>query len=73
MAKDPVCGKKVGRNTKHFLEYGDKIFYFDCEACKITFQENPDHFLRKESRKGFLGWFTKGNKQVPKSCHEMKE
>lgn len=65
--KDPVCGVRVKKNTEHFLEYEGKTYYFDCQACKATFQENPQRFTKKGE--GFFNWLAKGSKDVPKSCH----
>lgn len=71
--RDPVCGVKVSKNTEYFLEYRGKRYYFDCAACKATFQENPDSYLRKKINKGFLSWLAKDSESVPKSCHEIKK
>jgi len=67
---DPVCGAKVDKKTKYFLEHNGKTYYFDCQACKATFHENPDRFIKKGD--GFLKWLAR-NKQAPKSCHDMKQ
>jgi YHS domain-containing protein len=71
--QDPVCGLKINKNTEYFLKYEGRTYYFDCQACKTTFQKDPDRFLIKKSGRGFLNWLAKGSKHVPKSCHEMKK
>lgn len=67
---DPVCGAKVSKSTEYFLEHQGKTYHFDGQACKATFEENPDRFIKKHN--GFLKWLAKGNKDVPKCCHDMK-
>jgi YHS domain-containing protein len=66
--RDSVCGAKVKKKTEFFLQYKDKIFYFDCQACRETFKNNPDSYIGK--KKGFFSWLNKGTDGVPKSCHE---
>ncbi len=71
--RDPVCGAKVNKDIKISLEYGGKIYYFDCQACKATFQEDPNRFLKKKTGIGLLKRLAKGSKDVPKSCHDIKK
>ncbi len=72
-ARDPVCKVKVAKETPHRLSYGGKIYYFDSQACKETFENNPQQFIKRKCGRNFLTWIAKGSKGVPKSCHEMKE
>lgn len=71
--RDPVCGKKVSKNTRYSLSCGGRQYYFDCKACKNTFAKNPRRFIPMQSGKGFLERLGEGSKEVPASCHEMKK
>ncbi len=70
--RDPVCGAKI-KNSEHILTYGGKTYYFDCQACKATFEKEPQRFDGRGSNRGFLKWLAKGSSEVPKSCHEIKK
>ncbi|MBU4446040.1 YHS domain-containing protein [bacterium] len=70
--RDPVCGAKINRDSKHFLEYSGKIYYFDCQGCKATFQEEPEKYIKKKSNVGFLKKLAKDTNSVPKCCHDIK-
>ena len=69
--KDPVCGVKVDRNTAYAFQCGNKVYYFDSQACKDTFKDDPGRFVQR-SGKGFLAWLKKGSKDVPRCCHDAK-
>ncbi|MCF7908078.1 MAG: YHS domain-containing protein [Candidatus Omnitrophica bacterium] len=71
--RDPVCGVRVSKNTEYFFSHQGKTYYFDCQACKATFQENIGDYLRRKPTDGFLNWIAKGSGKVPKSCHEGKQ
>ena len=66
--RDPVCGVGVGRSTPYTVKYGKKTYYFDCAACKHTFEQNPAAFVGKKAE-GLLGTLAKHQDGVPKSCH----
>jgi YHS domain-containing protein len=70
--RDLVCGVKVKKNSKYSLQYEGKTYYFDCQACKATFQETPQRYIKNKAGIGFLKWLAKGSKEVPKSCHEIR-
>lgn len=70
--RDPVCGKKVSRNSEYFVEYNGKTYYFDSPACKNTFQEEPQKYTQKNSTPGFLKRMAKDKNSVPKCCHQLK-
>jgi len=71
--RDPVCKAKVSKYSKHFSIYGKRTYYFDCPACRATFEEKPERFAGKGKNKGLLGQLAEGNEgRPPKSCHEMK-
>ncbi|MHB1708374.1 MAG: YHS domain-containing protein [Thermoplasmataceae archaeon] len=47
MAKniDPVCGMKVS-DASFTSNYAGKTYYFCCEHCKQTFDQNPIKYTR---------------------------
>lgn len=71
--KDPVCKVKVSKKTPYRVCYSGKTYYFDCQACKETFENNPQRFIKKKPSGDFLSWIARGSKDVPKSCHEQKK
>jgi YHS domain-containing protein len=71
--RDPVCGVKVSKKSKYFAEYGGKTYYFDCEGCKLTFEADPESFIKKKSGRGFLRPPKGGSGDVPRCCHDMKK
>jgi len=46
-ATDPVCGMTASGNP---LTHDGSTYYFCCAACRRAFAENPDAYVRKESR-----------------------
>ncbi len=68
--RDPVCGVKVSKKTKYVTEYAGKTYYFDCEACKSTFEGNPERFAKAKSGRRLL---KPPSQNIPKCCHDMKE
>lgn len=69
---DPVCGVKVTKKTPYVFHCGTKTYYFDCQACRKTFEDNPERFVKRKFGRGLIAWLAKGSKDVPKSCHDMK-
>lgn len=65
---DPVCGAKVSKNSDYSLEHKGKTYYFDSQACKATFKENIDRYVKKG--KGLIKWLANEHKKkaVPKCC-----
>lgn len=70
--RDPVCGAKISKDSEYLLKYGKRIYYFDCQACKTTFEKEPHRFIKERTKKNFLNWLSKGTAEVPKSCHDTK-
>jgi len=69
--RDPVCGTKVNKHSKYFSLYDKHTYYFDCPACRATFEGKPERFAGKG--KGFLARLAEGSDgKAPKSCHDMK-
>ncbi|MFQ5707864.1 MAG: YHS domain-containing protein [bacterium] len=47
MAKDPVCGMEVKVQTAESkLVYKGKTYYFCTPLCMVTFQNNPEKYLK---------------------------
>jgi L-lactate dehydrogenase len=45
MVKDPVCGMEIDEmEARHSAEYMGETYYFCTEACKTTFDANPDKY-----------------------------
>jgi len=51
--RDPVCGMEVSRITAvDEFEYGGKVYYFCSSACRKSFEENPDEYVRRHRQHG---------------------
>ncbi len=49
MAKDPVCGMQVDERTPAGKsEYKGKDYYFCSPGCKVSFDKEPEKFVRKD-------------------------
>jgi YHS domain-containing protein len=70
--RDPVCGMKVSKDSKYLLKYDNRIYYFDSQACKATFEKEPHRFIKRKFEKNFLRWLSQETTEVPKSCHDIK-
>lgn len=46
---DPVCGMEVDPATAAKATYAGKTYYFCSEDEKVTFQKNPEKYVRKSS------------------------
>ncbi|MFO7675457.1 MAG: YHS domain-containing protein [bacterium] len=47
---DPVCGMTVTEeNAACSYEFNGKKYYFCADACRDTFAENPDRYVRNRS------------------------
>ena len=44
--KDPVCGMKVNKDTKHQNDYKSKRYYFCSLNCKQSFDKNPGRYAK---------------------------
>lgn len=71
--RDPVCGAKVKKTTQHRSQWNGQQFYFDCAACKTTFEQDPGRYVSGREKKGFLGKLSEASDGLPKSCHEMNK
>ena len=61
MKRDLVCGRRVGKDSEHVVLHEGRTYYFDCQACKATFCEDPKRYLKKKRGEGFLKWLAKGS------------
>lgn len=53
MAKDPVCGMDVDEKEDAIkMDYKGRTFYFDSEACKETFKNNPEQYAKIGDKPG---------------------
>lgn len=44
---NPVCQVPVQKSTaKHVLEYKDEKVYFCCDGCKVSFEEDPEKYMK---------------------------
>jgi YHS domain-containing protein len=49
MAKDPVCGMEVDVKTaQNKLEYKGQTYYFCTALCMVTFQNDPEKYLKNQ-------------------------
>ncbi|MEM1774254.1 MAG: YHS domain-containing protein [Acidilobaceae archaeon] len=46
MPIDIVCGMEVPTTTKYKTIYKGKIYYFCCEDCLKSFEEDPEHYIK---------------------------
>jgi len=52
-ALDPVCGMTVQIEGAEFqTEYNGQTFYFCCEGCKTSFENDPERYLSKPAPTG---------------------
>jgi len=47
--KDPVCGMKI-EEENICADYKEKKFCFCSEACKTTFEENPEKYSKNKNK-----------------------
>ena len=46
MVEDPVCGMEISMETAPAkTEYEGQIYYFCSQACKETFDKNPEEYI----------------------------
>ncbi|GEM_PF-4695770 len=43
---DPVCKIEVGKKTPYAYKFNSRTYYFDFEACKQDFKEEPVKFIK---------------------------
>ncbi len=44
--QDPICGMEIGEDTKFRSSYKGRKYYFCSEACKTTFEKNPQAYAK---------------------------
>jgi xanthine dehydrogenase accessory factor len=47
---DPVCGMTVATASGRPLRYGGADYYFCCAGCRQAFEQDPDAYIKKETR-----------------------
>ena len=51
--KDPVCGMEIEESQAEAqTTYNGQAYYFCCEQCRKTFEENPEEFVGKDATAG---------------------
>lgn len=49
MAKDPVCGMEVDKESAPAkYEYKGKVYYFCAPGCKVAFEKDPKKFSKDQ-------------------------
>ena len=44
---NPVCQVPVSKtNPKHVIEYKGEMVYFCCDGCKVSFEKNPEQYIK---------------------------
>lgn len=47
---NPVCKIPVQKSTaKHVLQYEDEKVYFCCDGCKVSFEKEPEKYMKQEA------------------------
>ena len=49
-AVDPVCGMTVATASSRPLRHDGADYYFCCAGCRQAFEQDPDAYIRKETR-----------------------
>ncbi len=51
MVKDPVCGMEIDETKASAKsEYQGKIYYFCSEHCKMSFDREPEKYVKGEEK-----------------------
>ena len=50
LVTDPVCGMAVSADSSLPLRYEGTDYYFCCAGCRQAFQQDPDAYLKRETR-----------------------
>ena len=49
-AIDPVCGMTVATASSRPLRHDGADYYFCCAGCRQAFEQDPDAYIKKETR-----------------------
>jgi xanthine dehydrogenase accessory factor len=49
-AVDPVCGMTVATASSRPLRHDGADYYFCCAGCRQAFEQDPDAYIKKETR-----------------------
>jgi xanthine dehydrogenase accessory factor len=49
-AVDPVCGMTVATASSRALQHEGADYYFCCAGCRQAFEQDPDAYIKKETR-----------------------
>ena len=50
LVTDPVCGMAVSADSSRPVRYEGTDYYFCCAGCRQAFEQDPDAYLKKETR-----------------------
>ena len=50
LVTDPVCGMAVSADSSPPVRYEGTDYYFCCAGCRQAFEQDPDAYLKKETR-----------------------
>jgi xanthine dehydrogenase accessory factor len=50
LVTDPVCGMAVSADASRPVRYEGTDYYFCCAGCRQAFEQDPDAYLKKETR-----------------------
>ena len=50
LVNDPVCGMTVSTDSSRPVRYEGADYYFCCAGCRQAFEQDPDAYIKKETR-----------------------
>ena len=50
LVTDPVCGMAVSADSSRPVRYEGTDYYFCCTGCRQAFEQDPDAYLKRETR-----------------------
>jgi xanthine dehydrogenase accessory factor len=50
LVNDPVCGMTVSTDSSRPVRYDGADYYFCCAGCRQAFEQDPDAYIKKETR-----------------------
>ena len=50
LVTDPVCGMTVSADSSRPVRYEGTDYYFCCAGCRQAFEQDPDAYLKRETR-----------------------
>src|SRR5207247_7488209 len=50
LVTDPVCGMTVSAESSRPVRHAGTDYYFCCAGCRQAFEQDPDAYLKRETR-----------------------